>query len=89
MPYSTDWRERCCEERITKPVESEQSDPHGRQGERIKDRSRPVCCSSCLLLVLFATRRTCYSSYLLLVVLATRRTCCYVKDLYLAHSVCG
>ena len=63
---NTDWRERCCEERITKPVETEQSDPHGRQGERIKDRSRPVCCSSCLLLVLFATRRTCYSSYLLL-----------------------
>jgi hypothetical protein len=49
MPYSTDWPERCCEQRITKPVETEQSDPYGRQRERIKDRSRPVCCSSCLL----------------------------------------
>jgi hypothetical protein len=49
MPYSTDWPERCCEKRITKPVETEQSDPHGRQRERIKDRSRPVCCSFCLL----------------------------------------
>jgi hypothetical protein len=49
MPYSTDWPERCCEQRITKPVETEQSDPHGRQRKRIKDRSRPVCCSSCLL----------------------------------------
>ena len=49
MPYSTDWPELCCEKRITKPVETEQSDTHGRQRERIKDRSRPVCCSSCLL----------------------------------------
>ena len=43
-----DWPERCCEKRITKPVETEQSDPHGRQRERIKYRSRPVCLS-CLL----------------------------------------
>ena len=49
MPYSTDWPERCGEKRITKAVETEQSDPHGRQGERIKDRSCPVCYSSYLL----------------------------------------
>ena len=54
MPYSTDWPERCCEKRITKPVETEPSDPHGRQekGSRtevVLFAARSVCCSFCLL----------------------------------------
>ena len=46
---SMDLPERCCEQGLTKLVETEQSDRHGRQGKRIRERNRPVCWSSCLL----------------------------------------
>ncbi|RLS79174.1 MAG: hypothetical protein DWI02_07695 [Planctomycetota bacterium] len=60
-----DLRERWGELGTTKLVKTDSSDRHGRQRGRIRDRSRPVCCSSCLLLVLFAARPVCCSSYLL------------------------
>ena len=55
LPDLRDSPERFNEKGATKPVETEQSVRHGFQGGRIRERSRPVCCSSCLLLVLFAT----------------------------------
>ena len=61
MRFSRDLPERYCEKRITKPVETEQSDRHGRQRERIRDRRRPICCSSHLLLVPFVARPICCS----------------------------
>jgi hypothetical protein len=48
-PYSMDLPEGWGELGATKPVKTEPSDRHGRQRGRIRDRSRPVCCSSCLL----------------------------------------
>ena len=68
-----DLRERWGELGTTKLVKTDSSDRHGRQRGRIRDRSRPVCCSSCLLLVLFAARPI----------------CCSVNDLYHTHAACG
>jgi hypothetical protein len=65
MPHSMDLPERCCQKGITKPVMTEQPDCHGRQRGRIRNRSRPVCCPSCLLPVLFAARPVCCPSCLL------------------------
>ena len=45
----------------------------GSGAEVVLFAARTVCCSSCLLLVLFAARTVCYE----------------VKDLSLAHRVCG
>jgi len=48
-PYFMDLTERWGELGTTKLVKTESSDRHGRQRGRIRDRSRPVCCSSYLL----------------------------------------
>gem|GEM_PF-4622285 len=39
-----DLPERLCEQGTMKPIETKQSDRHGRQGGRVRERSRHVCC---------------------------------------------
>jgi hypothetical protein len=86
-PYSMDLPEGWGELGTTKPVKTEPSDRHGRQRGRIRDRSRPVCCSSCLLLVLFAAASCLLQRPVCCSVLFAAASC-LLRVLFAAGPVC-